>query len=213
MTRLSRSLACLAILPLLIGACAGAASTPVPPAGGGVATPTPGAATPAATSDASFALPSFALSSFSATGDVTVKLDASGTQGLAAHYEAKPTVGGCTIGLIGTDLFYFTAAISDQTDVTAYDKNWSATITTDMKAPAQANTQILFTFGDPQMSDPTKLARVYSASGGIGKADVKVDDGGSTVTVKATGTARDSFSGGPDLTFSLEVACNNVKRP
>jgi hypothetical protein len=216
MTRLSRSLACLAVVPLLIAACGGASGTASPTTGANaVPTPNPSAATSFVLPSIvlpSFAIPSFVIPSFTATGDVTVKLDASGVDGLAPHYEAKPAAAGCTVGLIGPELLYVFASVSDPADPSSYAKNWAITLIAPVKAPAPGNTHFLFTFGGTHMSDPNKPPKVYSAGGGIGQADVKVDDAGATLTVKATGTATSSLPG-PDLTYSLEVACNNVQRP
>jgi hypothetical protein len=208
---LSRSLACLAIVTLL-GACGGAPGAS--PTASGNAVPIPSVAPSLALPSfvlPTFALPSIAIPSFAASGDVSVKLDASGVDGLAAHYETKPSNAACTVGLVGPELLYMVAVVRDPKYPTTYDGNWSVTVTTDIKAPAASNTQILFAFGDVQMSDPSKLPRIYSVGGGLGQVDVKVDDGGSTVTVRATGTARASIAP-PDLNYSLEVVCNNVQR-
>ncbi|MEO8229723.1 MAG: hypothetical protein ABI628_08170 [Chloroflexota bacterium] len=212
MTRLSRSLACLAIVTLLIAAC-GAAPGSSPNASGN---PVPIPSAPASFALPSFALPSFvlpsiAIPSFAATGDVTVKLDPSGVDGLAAHYEAKPSNAACTVGLVGPELLYMVAVVRDSNAPTSYDGNWSVTLTTDIKAPTASNTQILFAFGDVQMSDPSKLPRLYSVGGGLGNVDVKVDDAGSAVTVRATGSAKTSLLP-PDLNYTLEVGCSNVQR-
>lgn len=212
MTRLSRSLACLAIVTLLIAACGGAPG--VSPIASGNPVPIPSAAPSFALPSfvlPSFALPSLAIPSFAASGEVSVKLDTSGVDGLAAHYEAKPSNAACTVGLVGPELVYMIAVVRDPSNATSYDGNWSVTLTTDVKAPAAANTQILFSFGDIQMSDQTKLPRLYSVGGGLGTVDVKVDDGGSSVTVRAAGTAKSSILP-PDLNYTLEVACNNVQR-
>jgi hypothetical protein len=219
MNRLSRSLACLAIVTTLLAACGGAPG--VSPTAGGSAAPIPAPSAAPSFVLPSFALPSFALPSFAlpsiaipsigASGDVSVKLDPSGVDGLAAHYEAKPGSAACAVGLVGPELLYSVAVTRDPSYPSTYDGNWSVTLTTDIKAPAAGNTQILFAFGDVAMSDPSKLPRIYSVGGGLGQVDVRVDDNGSTVTVRATGTARSSIQP-PDLNYSLEVVCNNVQR-